>query len=167
MGENGYRPIARELEKDPYEKKLYARCVYKNGVVEDIEVTGKSILDIAKRKDENTGMISFQIHKKKTIVLDDIEIVQSCDFGTPTYFGKRVSAYEYYQKVTGRLPIGMIDEVTDKPITEEDLLGKDYVVFPDGSVIKHPTVGFKTFSEVLAYFQEKKAEQEEKHKKSL
>ena len=75
-------------------------------------MTGKSILDIAKRKDENTGMISFQIHKKKIVLLDDIEISQSYDFGMTTYFGEKISAYDYYQRIKGTLPIGMVDEST-------------------------------------------------------
>ncbi len=181
----GYIPEVRELEEeDPYANKLYARCVYKNDVVEDIDVTGKSILDIAKRKDENNGMISFQIHKKKvvkrkngmigfqinktkTTLPDDIEISQSYDFGMTTYFGEKVSAYDYYQRTIGRLPIDMIDEVTDKLLTPQDLLRKYYVVFADGRVIKNPDIGFKTFNEVLEFFQEKNVEQEEKHEKGL
>lgn len=167
MGENRYKPAVRGLEEDPYANKLYAKCVYKNGVVEDIDVTGKSILDIAKRKDENTGMISFQIHKKKTVLLDDIEISQSYDFGMTTYFGEKISAYDYYQRTKGTLPIGMVDENTGNTLSAQDLLRKYYVVFADGKVIKNPEIGFKTFSEVLEFFQGKKVEQEEKHEKGL
>lgn len=167
MGENGYKPVVRGLEEDPYANKLYAKCVYKNGVVEDIDLTDKSILDIAKRKDENKGMISFQIHKKKTVIPDDIEFSQSYDFGMVTYFGERVSAYDYYQRIIGRLPIDMIDEVIDETLTLQDLLRKYYVVFADGGVIKNPEAKFTTFNEVLEFFQEKNVEQEEKNEKGL
>lgn len=44
---------------------------------------------------------------------------------------------------------------------------KYYVVFADGKVIKNPKIGFKTFSEVLEFFQGKKVEQEEKYEKDL
>lgn len=167
MGENRYKPVVRGLEEDPYANRLYAKCVYKNGVVEDFDLTDKSILDIAKKKDENKGIISFQLHKKKTVILDDIEVSQSYDFGVITYFGERVSAYDYYQRTIEMLPIDMIDEAIDKTLTLQDLLRKYYIVFADGEVIKNPEVGFTTFNEVLEFFQEKNVEQEEKCEKGL
>ncbi len=169
--ENGHR---RKLEDDPYKDKLFARCIYKNGMLEEVDVTGKSIFEILGRKDKNEGMISFQIHKKRTLVRDDVEIGKSYDEKQKVYFGRRESAYEYYQKTTGRVPVGMINERTGKPITEDDLLKKYYVVFPDGFVIKDPDSGFKTFNEVLLMLkeqkdhqQEKDMDQEEQPKKSL
>lgn len=172
MAVNNYETHYRELENDEYANRLFVLCKYKNGIDEDMEITGKSILDIVQNKDLNGGMVSFQVHKKKVVLLDDIELTRPYDFGTPIYFGKRITAFEYYQKATGRVPVGMINEKTNKVITEEDLLGKNYVLFPDGSVEKNPNVGFKTYAEVLEYFknklfQEKNQEEEEKPTKKL
>ena len=160
MAVDRYRPLYRELENDPYKDKLFARCIYKNGMLEDVDVTDKSIFEILGRKDKNGGMVSFQIHKKRTLILDDIEIGQTYDERKKVYFGRRESAYEYYQKTIGRVPVGMINKKTGQPITEEELLKKYYVVFSDGFVEKNPGPKFETFKELLLMLKKQKGKQQ-------
>lgn len=168
MGENKNEPSIRKVE-ELNDNKLYVKCCYIDGTNEDIDLTNdKSVFDVIIRKNANSKMACFQVHKKRKVIRNGVEVYQSYDFGTPIYLGRRISAYEYYKMFAGRLPIGMVDKKTGRPVTAQDLLEKNYVLLHGGYVVKNPASGFMTLSEALEDYQNlDRGQQEEKHEKGL
>lgn len=168
MGENKDETSIRKVEELD-DNKLYVKCCYVDGTDKDIDLTNdKSVFDVITRNNANSKMVCFQVHKKRKVIRNGVEVYQSYDFGTPIYLGRRISAYEYYKMFAGALPIGMINEKTGKSVTEQDLLEETYVLLHGGYVVKNPASGFMTLSEALKTYQSlDEKQQEEKHKKGL
>ena len=168
MGENKNETSIRKV-KALDDNKLYVKCCYVDGTDKDIDLTNdKSVFDVITRNNANSKMVCFQVHKKRKMIRNGVEVYQSYDFGTPIYLGRRISAYEYYKMFAGALPIGMINEKTRKSVTEQDLLEETYVLLHGGYVVKNPASGFMTLSEALETYQNlDEKQQEEKYKKGL
>lgn len=97
---------------------------------------------------EGKDFVKAKFFNKKHVLLDDIELTIPCNEGSYIYFGKRIIMFDYYRQRNLPFPIGQYDEKLEREITFDDLIGRSYIEFDDGSIETNVEPGSITFDEI-------------------
>ena len=101
-----------------------------------------------KRRIDGEAIDKFQIYNKKKVVVDDIELTVPFNVSPWIYFGKRISAFEFYYKYNLSFPIFDYDEALGRKITLDDLVKSSYIMLLSKNVVKNPEPGAVTVEEI-------------------
>ena len=137
-----------EIEDDELRRKVFAKCVYEDGSEKEIEVPSASLKEMMKRRIDGEAIDKFQTYNKKKVVVDDIELTVPFNVSPWIYFGKRISAFEFYYKYNLSFPIFDYDEALGREITPDDLVKSSYIMLLSKNVVKNPEPGAVTVEEI-------------------
>lgn len=137
-----------ELEDDGLKGKIFVKCFYEDGSQKEIEVPSSSLKEMIKRRINGEAIDKFQIYNKKMVIVDDIELTVPINVSPWIYFGKRISAFEYYQEKGLPYPIGEYDESLGRGMTADDFIKKSYILLLSKRVVKNPEPGSITVEEL-------------------
>ena len=140
--------MIHEVENDDFKNKVFVKCVYEDGTEKEIIVPNASLKEMIKRRISGEAINKFQIYNKKRMIIDDIELSVPFNVSPWIYFGKRISAYKYYQDKGLNYPIGEYDELLGRNMTANDLATRNYILLLNNEVVKNPEVGSVTVEEI-------------------
>lgn len=138
----------QEIEDEEYTKKVYAKLVYKYGKTEEVELKYGTINELINLQMRGKDFQKAKFYNKKHILIDDIELDIPCNEGCFIYFGRKITMYEYYRRKNMPFPIGQYSEVLGREFTFDDLIGKSYIEFRDGTIETNVETGAVTLDEI-------------------
>lgn len=138
----------QEIEDEEYSKRVFAKLMYKNGRSEEVELKYGTINELIDLQMRGKNFQKARFYNKKHVLVDDIEFDIPCNEGCLIYFGRKMTMYEYYRRTNTPFPIGQYSETLGREFTFDDLIGKSYIEYSDGTIDTNVEVGAVTLDEI-------------------